>query len=131
MTETAGRSSATRAFVVYTLLRVGLVLALWWLLQLVTPLRGVLALVVAILVSGLLSLFLLNRPRQAMGEGVAGFFARMNARIDASAAAEDAWDDELRARASAGEQEAEEHPVRTDEEPRPGEDGDERGAARP
>lgn len=128
--ESTGRTSARRAFVVYTALRIGLVLALWWLIQLVTPLRGVLALAVAILVSGLVSLVLLNRPRQAMGEGVAGFFARMNARIDASAAAEDAWDDELRARASAAEQDAQEDAVRADEQAGAREDGDERGAGR-
>lgn len=130
MTASSGRSTATRAFIVYTALRVGLVLALWWLLQLVTPLRGVLALVVAILVSGLISLFLLNGPRQRMGEGVAGFFGRLNARIDASASAEDAWDDELRARASAREQDAEQDAVDPEQDARAGQDGDERGPDR-
>ena len=131
MTEAPARSSTSRAFVVYTALRIGLVLALWWLLQLVTPLRGVLALVVAILASGILSLFLLNGPRQRMGEGVAGFFGRLNARIDASAAAEDAWDDELRARASAPEQEAQQDAVDPQQDARAGEDGDESRPDRP
>lgn len=128
MTEKPGPPSGTRAFLVYTGLRLGLVLALWWLLQLVTPLRGLLALVVAILASGLISLFLLNRPRQAMGEGIAGFFGRLNARIDAGAAAEDEWDDAQRR--LAGEQEPQEHAVDPQEQARPREDGDEGGAGR-
>lgn len=129
MTEKAGPSSGTRAFLVYTVLRLGLVLALWWLLQLVTPLRGLLALVVSILASGVISLFLLNRPRQAMGEGVAGFFGRLNARIDAGAAAEDEWDEAQRR--LSGEQQPEQDAVDPQEQARPREDGDEGGTGRP
>jgi hypothetical protein len=129
MTEESTRRSAKRAFVIYTVLRIGLVLALWWLLQLVTPLRGIVALAVAILVSGLLSLVLLNKPRAAMGEGVAGFFSRLNAKIDASTSAEDAWDDERRS--SSSQQRAEQQSVDAQEEAGPLQDGHEGHPDRP
>jgi len=82
---------------VYTLMRVGLFLAVWLLLQLITPLRGLWALFVAVIVSGVLSAFVLNRQRTAMGEVVGGFFGRINARIDAASRAEDEWDEDERA----------------------------------
>jgi len=78
---------------VYTLMRVGLFLAVWLVLQLITPLRGLWALFVAVIVSGVLSAFVLNRQRTAMGEVVGGFFGRINARIDAASRAEDEWDE--------------------------------------
>ena len=123
----ARRSPAGRAFVIYTALRVGLVLAIWWLLQLVTPIRGLAALAIAILASGLVSLVLLNRPRATMGEGVARFFSRMNAKIEASTSAEDAADDERRA--SSAKKQAEQHSVDPQQEPGSLEDRDERGAS--
>jgi branched-subunit amino acid transport protein len=74
---------------VYTSLRLGVFLASWLLIQAFTPLRGLTALVTALLVSGLVSLFLLNRHRDAMSGVVASAVSRLNARIDRAAAAED------------------------------------------
>lgn len=73
----------------YTWLRALLLFAVWLLLQLVTPLRGWLSVVVALLVSGVISLFLLNRQRASMSVVVASFFGGINARIDAATRAED------------------------------------------
>jgi hypothetical protein len=77
---------------VYTTMRLLVFIAVWLLLQLLTPLRGLWALVLALLVSGAISFFLLNRQRDAMSGVVAGFFGRINDRIDASTRAED-YDD--------------------------------------
>lgn len=70
-------------------MRVGLFLAVWLLLQLVTPLRGLWAALLAIVASGLISIFLLNRQRSAMSAVVGRFFGGINARIDAASRAED------------------------------------------
>lgn len=75
-------------------MRVGLFVAVWLLLQLVTPLRGLWAAVGAIVISGLISIVLLNRQRSAMGGVVGGFFRGINDRIDAASRAEDIPDDE-------------------------------------
>jgi Flp pilus assembly pilin Flp len=75
-------------------MRVGLFVAVWLVLQLVTPLRGLWAAVVAIVISGLISVVLLNRQRSAMGGVVGGFFRGINERIDAASRAEDIPDDE-------------------------------------
>ena len=82
---------------VYTAMRVGLFLGVWLLLQLLTPLRGLWAVAVAILASGLISLFLLNRQRLAMSSVVGGFFGRINARIDAASRSEDDWEEQSEA----------------------------------
>ncbi len=90
---TPPRRSGFAAILVYTGMRVGLFLAVWLLLQLVTPLRGLWAALVAILASGLISIFVLNRQRSAMSAVVGRFFGGINARIDAASRAED--DDEF------------------------------------
>jgi len=89
------------AVLVYTLLRVALFVGVWMILVLLTPVRGLLALGAAIVMSGAISLVLLDRPRNAVGAAAAGFFGRINARIDASSGAEDAEDDAARAATSA------------------------------
>jgi hypothetical protein len=63
-------------------MRLLLFIAVWLLLQLLTPLRGLWALVLALMVSGAISFFLLNRQRDAMSGVVAGFFGRINDRIN-------------------------------------------------
>lgn len=88
------KASGIWPVVVYTAMRVGLFVAVWLLLQLVTPLRGLWAAVVAIVISGLISIVLLNRQRSAMGGVVGGFFRGINDRIDAASRAEDIPDDE-------------------------------------
>ena len=80
---------------IYTFLRILLFVATWMLLELLTPLRGIWSLVVALLISGVISFFVLNHQRRAMSQVVAGFFGRINARIDASARAEDVDDDDF------------------------------------
>lgn len=80
------------SFLVYTLLRLLVFAAVWLLVQIVTPWRGLLAIGVAILISGGISLFVLDRPRGQLAVGVDGFMRRMNERIEASARAEDVDD---------------------------------------
>ena len=79
-----------RAIVVYTAARAGLLLiclVLGW----VAGLSGPVLLVVALLVSGLISWFLLQRQRIAMGGVVERRVNRLRSRIDERAAAEDAY----------------------------------------
>lgn len=52
-------------------------------------LRGPMLLIVALLASGALSLFVLNRQRDAMSIGLASRIERWNRRIDEGAAKED------------------------------------------
>lgn len=75
-------------------MRVGLFVGVWLLVQLLTPLRGLWAVAIAIIASGVISVFLLNRQRAAMSAVVGGFFGRINARIDAASQAEDDWDEQ-------------------------------------
>ena len=89
-----GQTRGGVSIAVYSLMRLGLLFAVWLLLQLVTPLRGLWAVVVAVVVSGVISLFLLQRQRAAMSAVVGGFFGRINARIDQASRAEDDWDDQ-------------------------------------
>ena len=77
------------AFLAYTALRIIIFAGVWLLLSLLTPLRGLWSLSLAILVSGAISIFALNRQRDAVSVGVSGFFTRLNDRIDASTRAED------------------------------------------
>ncbi|MFM7145795.1 MAG: DUF4229 domain-containing protein [Actinomycetales bacterium] len=77
------------SLIMYTSLRLGVFLAVWLIVQWVTGLRGLMALALAIVISGAISLLLLNRQRDAMSTGVARFFRRINERIDASTRAED------------------------------------------
>lgn len=77
---------------IYTGMRILLFIAIWLLLQVLTPLRGLWGIAAAILISGLISIFVLNRQRDAMSSTVGAFFHRINERIDASARAED-YDD--------------------------------------
>ncbi|MCX6433128.1 MAG: DUF4229 domain-containing protein [Actinobacteria bacterium] len=88
------RSSKTLAVVVYTVLRIALFVAVWLVLELLTPVHGLWAIVAAILMSGAISIVVLDRPRGKVGVAAAGFFGRINARIDASARAEDVDDAE-------------------------------------
>jgi hypothetical protein len=82
------------AVVLYTVLRIAILIAVWFMFQLLTPLRGIWAIVAALLVSGAISLVVLNKPRDAVSIGVANFFGRINDRIEASKSAEDFDEDE-------------------------------------
>ena len=95
------------AIVRFTVLRALLLGCVWLLLQLTTPLRGLIAAVVALLISGVISTVVLDRQRAAMGVSLANFFGRINARIDASTRAEDRADDLERSGQSDQETQAE------------------------
>lgn len=79
-----------RGLIVYTGLRVALFLAAWLIVQLVTPWRGLLAIAVAIVVSGVVGFFLLDRSRDSASASVWGVFRRINERIERNALEEDA-----------------------------------------
>lgn len=81
------------AFIRYTTLRLAMLIAVGGVGYLL-GLRDILLLIVAFLVSGILSLVLLDRQRDAMGASVGGLFARINARIEASARSEDVEDEQ-------------------------------------
>lgn len=89
----------TRAVVVYTAARAGL-LALCLVLGWLAGLTGVLLVAAALLVSGALSWFLLQRQRLSMGAAVDESVQRVRGRLHARAAAEDAFVDQLTAGSS-------------------------------
>lgn len=84
------------AVIRFTALRLLLFGFVWLLIQLTTPLRGLLAAVVALLLSGVISVVVLDRQRAATGAALAAFFGRINARIDESTRAEDETDETQR-----------------------------------
>lgn len=103
---------------VYNLWRLGLLavcLGLGW----VAGLRGALLIVAALLVSGLLSWFLLQRQRVAMGMAVERTVERSRVRMSARTAAEDAYADAVAAR-TAAQPAADRGPARSDGSPQPG-----------
>ena len=109
--------SASRAVLVYNLCRLGLLvvcLGLGWL----AGIRNWLVLIVAaLLVSGLLSWFLLRRQRTQMGQAVERAVARGQARMGAHTAAEDAYVDSVLASSSSPA--AENGPSTSGEQPPP------------
>jgi uncharacterized membrane protein len=84
------------AITVYTVLRLGLFLVAWLLIALLTPIKGIWAAAAGIVISGAISLVVLDRQRSAVGSAVGGFIGRINARIEAAAAAEDSAEGEQR-----------------------------------
>ena len=82
-----------RGILLYTLSRIGLFLVILLPLRLFTPFSLLLDLIIAIAISGLISIFLLNRQRDAASGGIKAIFASINRRIDESRSAED-YDDE-------------------------------------
>jgi len=91
--QTPGRRDG-RAFVIYTAARAALLLACLGLGRL-SGLTGPFLLIVALLVSGVVSWFVLRRQRIAMGGEVERRVNRLRDRIDQRAAAEDAYVDAL------------------------------------
>lgn len=81
------------AFLRYSTLRLALLLAVGAVLYL-AGLRELMLLIAALVISGVLSLFLLDRQREALGTSVGGIFTRINDRIEASKRAEDFDDDD-------------------------------------
>lgn len=80
------------AFIRYSTLRFAVLLAVGAVGYLL-GLRDLPLLLVAFVGSGAISLFLLDRQRDALGSSVGGVFTRLNQRIDASARAEDVEED--------------------------------------
>jgi hypothetical protein len=93
------------AVLVYTLLRAALFAVIWVLVEFLTPIHGLWAAVSALLISGAISVVVLDRPRNRVGLAAGGFFGRINERIDASARAEDD-DADASAASGDGEQQA-------------------------
>jgi uncharacterized membrane protein len=80
----------------YTLLRVLLFLvvaALLW----IAGMRGFWLLLVAIFMSGVVSVFVLSRSRDAASASVANRVSKVRQRMNERTAAEDAWDERRRA----------------------------------
>ncbi len=113
------RRSTLLAVVVYTVLRVALFALVWLTIELITPISGIWAIVAALLISGAISIVVLDRPRGRVGAATAGFFGRINARIDAATRAEDDALDALDSRPEGVAAESE--PAASDEGEQPAE----------
>lgn len=107
-----------KSTLIYTVLRIVLWLALWAILEFLTPIKGLMALVLSLLISSAVSIILLDRLRDSMSVSVGGFFRGINERIEHSATAEEAWDRESSAGSAPGEQGASEQSVDEHEHPR-------------
>lgn len=97
MNDATGPDAARRMrhpFLVYNLARLALLGAAAGLSYLV-GLRGLVLVVAAFVVSGVVSIFVLSRWRDAMSLRVSAYFSRINAKIDESARAEDDLVDEI------------------------------------
>ncbi len=66
----------------------------WFVISLLTSVRGLLAIALALLISAIFSIIFLGKQRDAMSESIFGFFRRLNERIDAASAKEDYLDTE-------------------------------------
>jgi len=88
------QGSAARSVVAYNLGRLGLFVGCA-LLGFIAGLRGLLLLAAALLVSGILSWFLLARQRAAMAEALGGAVTRNRSKLARRTAEEDAYVDEL------------------------------------
>ena len=107
----------------YTGLRVALFAGVWLLIQVVTPMRGLLAIAVALVTSGVISFIVLDRPRDQASAGLAGVFRRIDDRIERSKVAEDVDDEQVASGESQAQ--AEQEPVGEHEEPGGLQHGDE------
>ena len=111
-----------RGIALYTGLRLALLVAVWLLIQAVTPLRGLIAAGAAIVVSAVISIFLLDRTRDKASIGLWGIFKRIDDRIERSRTAEDV--DDVAASGQPDAQ-AQQEPVGEHEEPGPLQDRNE------
>lgn len=108
------------AFLRYTLLRVLLfvvVAALLW----IAGLRDLWLVMFAILGSGVVSIFLLTKSRDAASESLANRLAEIKRRRDQRTATEDAWNDQVRAEPSEPTRPAAAEADEGGDVPRPGE----------
>lgn len=118
-----------RGIAMYTGLRVALFAAVWLLIQVVTPMRGLLAIAVALVISGVISFIVLDRPRDQASAGLAGVFRRIDDRIERSKVAEDVDDEPV----ASGESQAQPEQEPVDEHKETGglQHGDEIAPGRP
>ena len=79
-----------RGLAIYTALRLALLAAVWLVVQLVTPWRGLLAVAVAVAVSGVIGFFVLDRTRDDASTAVWQVFRRIDDRIKRNEMLEDA-----------------------------------------
>jgi hypothetical protein len=93
MRQALARVFEAHPIIWYTLARVALLLIVMVPLAL-AGLRGLWLLVAAFLVSGAMSLFLLDGLRAGFSGRMSGYFTRLNRRIDESARAEDVDDED-------------------------------------
>ena len=120
-----------RGIAFYTGLRIAVLLAVWFLVQLVTPLRGLIAIAVALVISGILSFVVLDRPRDQASRGLSRIFRRIDERIERSRTAEDVDDEPVAVASGQTDTEAEQQPVGEHDQAGPLQDGDEGVARRP
>ena len=116
-----------RGIAIYTGLRLALLAGVWLVIQIVTPMRGLLAVAVALVISGAISFIVLDRPRDSASAGLSGVFRRIDDRIERSKVAEDVDDDPHVS--GQGEPDAEQESIGKDEQAGGLEHGHE-GAAR-
>jgi Flp pilus assembly protein TadB len=90
------RRGLVRAFVIYTLSRIA-VFAFFVVLAFLAGLRGLVALLAALLVSGIISYFLLARQRTAFATTLEASLQRRTRRVSTRTAREDAIADQLAA----------------------------------
>jgi len=122
------RFATARAVIVYSILRIGIFLAAWALIWYLTPLDALWAAVAGLLISGAVSLVVLDRQRGRVGRATGRFFSRINERIDAATRAEDLDEPWPPVPASRdGEQQPEHETVRQHQDAGAGESGDEPG----
>ena len=119
--------SHTRTLPKYVWLLIVIVLPIiggvvWFVIQFLTPVRGVLAITLALLLSAILSIIFLGKQRDAMSQSMFGFFRRLNERIDAAAAKEDDLE---------GQPKTQDNSVNQQDVPGSFEDGDQGGPAGP
>lgn len=107
-----------RGIAIYTGLRLALLAGVWLLIQVVTPMRGLLAIAVALVVSGVISFIVLDRPRDSASAGLFGVFRRIDERIERSKVAEDIDEDPAPSvqESGQGEPRAEQEAVGQDEQ---------------
>ena len=92
-----------RGIAIYTGLRLALLAGVWLVIQIVTPMRGLLAIAVALVISGVISFIVLDRPRDSASAGLFGVFRRIDERIERSKVAEDIDDDPVPAGQESGQ----------------------------
>lgn len=120
-----------RGIALYTTLRVALLLVVWLLIQVVTPLRGLIAIGLAVVISGIISFVLLDRPRDQASRGLSRLFRSIDERIERSRTAEDIEDEPAPVASGQADAQPQQEPVGEHDQAGPLQDGDEGATRRP